>query len=203
MAKAKKAPKKSTGWKKNPHFKKGFKRGPTPAAILASTGNSYYLDAENFFKPKKFTPREMLNKAKEYFEDVDANPWHKIERGKKDKLIKIPVAMPYTMIGVCQFMGISRSYFDVFVRSIADTDPLRQEYLSVIDFIRDTIYQRKYNGAAVGFYKERFIALDLGLEKGDGSGSVAASLKIEVGDGKAKTVLEETMKQLKKIEDGK
>ncbi len=101
-----------------------------------------------------------------------------------DQLIAIPTARPFTLHALRLYLGVSINFFNEFKhalkgklqnrkeRGTLETETEEQEavriqeaedFLGVITYIEDTIYNQKYEGAAVGTYNANIIARDLGL----------------------------------------
>lgn len=101
--------------------------------------------------------------ACEYFEWCDKHPWEKVDfKGKPLEEVRLPTARPYTITGLCLYLGCGVHYFDQFEKSLSEPDP-NEGFSSVITRIRETIYTQKFEGAAVGAYNANIIARDLGL----------------------------------------
>ncbi len=105
------------------------------------------------------TGEDMLDAAEEYAQWCEDNPLYKSEW--KDKgLEEIPLRRPYTLIGFCLFCGVNSVYFAQFKKSSAGK---KGDFPKVIATIEEMIYNQKYEGAAVGHFKENLIARDLQL----------------------------------------
>ena len=104
----------------------------------------------------------MWEAASEYFNFIDDNPWQEEKvvtsgeyAGSKYYVDKIA---PYTMGGLCIFLGVSPSYFGMFEKG-KDVEAFKP----VIALIRTIIYEQKFSGAAMGFLNAGLIGKDLGL----------------------------------------
>src|SRR5690349_16152813 len=76
------------------------------------------------------TPGLLLQAAYEYFEWCDNNPWEKTEQLKKPytvgtgkkkvvhSTISIPTARPYTLAGLCIYLGVNPHYFNDFKKAL-------------------------------------------------------------------------------------
>lgn len=140
--------------------------------MAAPEGNQFWKLGPQPGRPKKFeTPEEMWTAATEYFEWVDANPWHKVEAIKSGdncgQLINIPTARPYTLQAFRRYIGASEEYWREFKNAKHD------EFLGVIDAIETIMYTQKIEGAMVGAFKENIVSRVLGLaDKAEVSSSV-------------------------------
>lgn len=131
------------------------------------------------------TPELMWEAATEYFNWVDGHPWYKVEqlkkpiferdpmavpdddgevKGKWIYVLKIPTVRPYTMQGLCLYLDCNTVYFNHFEKQIADKDDdLSKGFSQIITRIRETIFQQKFEGAAVGAFNGNLIARELGI----------------------------------------
>ena len=134
--------------------------------MAAPKGNKYWMLAQGFAKgnTKKFTPEEMQSKILEYFEWVDENPLMEavIQKKKVDRdheeieLYPVPKMRPYTIQGLCIYLGISLVTWGVYKK--------RKAYTNIITHAENIIYNQKFEGAASGFFNPNIIARDLGLK---------------------------------------
>lgn len=101
----------------------------------------------------------LLEAVGEYFEAVDAAPWHKNEAikggDKAGAIVKLPTQQPYTLKGLCHFLDIQ------YVTWIEYRE--RSEFKEAIARIEDFVYNQKFIGASVGAFNANIIARDLGL----------------------------------------
>lgn len=136
-------------------------------------GNQYWKNAINPGRKKNHeTPIELLEAAYEYFTWAETTPIMEsvVSAGK---VIKIPKRRPFTLYGLCIHMGVNSRYItDIEDRCIGKTDPTIEDYdqscyefSQVVTHIREVIYNQKYEGAAVGHFKEGLIARDLGIHE--------------------------------------
>lgn len=112
------------------------------------------------------TPEILFAAALEYFEATSNRKWYKTEFKGADVLeVKVPTDTPFTMSGLCIFLGVNTTYFNDF-KKICSND-----FSEVIRNIEDIIYTQKFEGASVGAYNANIIARDLGLaDKGELTG---------------------------------
>lgn len=129
----------------------------------APIGNDFWTARSKHGREKLFTSPEILWEAAcEYFTWCKNNPWFRTEYiGKEAIEVKIPIERPFTLIGLCVFLGVSSSYFRVFKSTLKEAD---KEYLTVITRIEEIIYTQQFEGATVGVFKENIISRNLGLK---------------------------------------
>ena len=126
--------------------------------MSAPEGNQFWRLAD-WGKPKSYQPDELWEKACEYFQWCEDNPWLKNEAIKggdaAGTIMKIPTERPFTIHAFCIFCGIVTKTFWNYEQDEA--------YLQVTTRIREIIYSQKFEGAAVGAFNANIIARDLGL----------------------------------------
>lgn len=148
--------------------------------MSAPFGNRFWEKRSKDGREKLFSDSTLLwESACEYFLFVDENPYLVQEQRKGQvnlkidakleadaladiaealkPLISIPTIRPYTLAGLCVFLGASRSWWNAFKGS-ADED-----FLEVIARIEEIIYVQKFEGAAVGAFNANLISRELGL----------------------------------------
>ncbi len=110
------------------------------------------------------TPEILLAAAEEYFHHTSKRKWIKIEYktvGPTLKKVKIPTDTPFTIAGLCIFLGVNSSYFRQFKKNNKD----HEGFSSVIAHIEDIMDAQKFEGAAVGAFNANIISRDLGLKE--------------------------------------
>jgi len=144
--------------------------------MAAPEGNQFWKLRSKHGRDKLFaTPELLWEAACEYFQWCDDNPWLKSEqvkmpgKGYEDKegnhippklVTQIPTARPYTMQGLCNYLDCNTAYFRQFKAGIDDDG---KDFSTIITRIEETVYQQKFEGAAVGAFNANIIARDLGL----------------------------------------
>ena len=127
--------------------------------MAATPGNEFYKLAKNTGRPKKYTPEEFALKCEEYFNYMDNNPYKKkkyeIYKGETKEYIE-EIKQPYTIEGLCLYVGITSVTF----RNLEND----KEYLSIITYARDRIYNNKLSGATDGTFNANIVIRDLGLK---------------------------------------
>lgn len=149
--------------------------------MSAPAGNQFWKLRSRHGRDKLFKTAKLLwEAASQYFEWCDSNPWIKKEQLKKPTYTKhkngkvtyhdiceIPTARPYTLSGLCIFLGTNRLYFNDFKESLeGKKDKKSKDFSVIIHAIEEIIYTQKFEGAAVGAFNANIIARDLKLRDG-------------------------------------
>jgi len=125
----------------------------------APEGNQFWKNRTKDGRDKIYTPDEILQKAHEFFQWCDENPWIKKDfvRGGESagSIVNLPTARPYTLSGLCVFAGISMKTFQRYEKD--------KDFSPIITHIKEICYTQKFEGAAVGAFNANIIARDLGL----------------------------------------
>ena len=146
--------------------------------MAAPLGNQFWKVRSKHGRDKLFASADLLWKeACRYFEWCIDNPWYKTEqvkqpgKGYRDDdgeyvpptlTLDIPTARPFTMQGLCLFLNCGTAYFRQFKLNLKEAD---KDFATVITRIEETVYQQKFEGAAVGAFNASIIARDLGLSE--------------------------------------
>jgi hypothetical protein len=100
------------------------------------------------------SPSLLWEAACEYFEWCVNNPIVDPRSfGGKQKIQR-----PFTMQGLCLFLNCNTAYFRQFKDNTESKD-----FSTIIQDIEETVYQQKFENAAIGVYNTNIIARDLGL----------------------------------------
>jgi hypothetical protein len=94
-----------------------------------------------------------------YFEFVDQNPiWiSELTRSKEGaELVSVPKTRPYTLIGLCSFLGITDQTWYNWLEE-------RPDLLECLTRADRIIRDQKFQGASVEVFNPGFIARDLGM----------------------------------------
>jgi hypothetical protein len=134
--------------------------------MAAPKGNQFWkLTGHDFTKgvPKKFAePKELWEKALEYFQWCDDHPWIVTDAAKGgDRFgehVQTPTARPYTLSGLCLYLGINQVTLNDY-----GTLESHKAFHTVTHAIKEICYTQKLEGAAVGVFNANIIARDLGL----------------------------------------
>ncbi|MBC5644055.1 DNA-packaging protein [Parabacteroides sp. BX2] len=129
--------------------------------MAASKNNQFWKLRSKHGRDTLFSSPELLwSAACEYFDWCDENPWYKkeaIKSGKKTgKCIDVPTQRPYTMTGLCCYLGCSEAYFRQF-----DTSK-HEDFSTVISQIKQIIEVQQREGAIVGAFNANIISRMLG-----------------------------------------
>lgn len=148
---------------KKPYWKEG-----QLAMNEASKGNEWWRLRSKHGRDKLFAnPQLLWEAACEYFEHTDNNPEYMVKpmvtsvgdnQGSEVQMVKVPVRQPYTLHGLCIYIGCATSYLRYF-KSVSNDEA----FLTVIAEIEDVVYKQQYNGASSGFFNANIISRALGL----------------------------------------
>lgn len=131
--------------------------------MAATKGNSFWKLRSKHGRDKIFlSPEVFLDAAYEYFEHCDANPWYKKEAVKSGEftgqIIDIPTHRPYTIQGLCIFLGITEQTWLNY-----QNNENYKDFFDVFTHVRQIIENNQFEGATVGAYNAAIIARKLGL----------------------------------------
>lgn len=127
--------------------------------MSAPIGNNFWELRSSHGRKTLFEDHiKMWEAACEYFLWCNDNP---IEDPRSFGQRKIQ--RPYTMQGLCRYLDASTAYFRQF--KLESKEGEREDFLSVITRIEETVYQQKFENAAIGVYNQSIIARDLGLRE--------------------------------------
>jgi len=134
--------------------------------MAAPAGNQFWKLRSKHGRDKLFSTPELLWEAcAEYFNWCDAHPWWKNEAVKSGdmagEIIKVPIARPYTLSGLCVYLGASASFW----KDLKNNENLSEDFSAVITRVDEIMYTQKFEGAAVGAFNANIIARDLGLRE--------------------------------------
>lgn len=132
-------------------------------------GNQFWKLRAKHGRDRLFeTPGLLLEAAEQYFQWCVDNPLIESVPFHAQGVVtmaKVPHMRPFTIQGITSYFSCNVQYFNDFEKSIAGkTDEISKGFSSVITYIRETIYNQKFTGAAVGFLNANIIARDLGLK---------------------------------------
>lgn len=125
----------------------------------APKGNQFWKLRSKHGRDKIFaTPEILWDAACEYFEWCEENPWEKQHWvGKDGDEVTVKLQRPFTLHGLCVFLGVNTKYFNDFEQTCG------KDFSELCTRIKEIIYSQKFEGAAVGLYNANIIARDLGL----------------------------------------
>ncbi|MEW5677053.1 terminase small subunit [Flavobacterium enshiense] len=146
--------------------------------MAAKKGNEWWKLRSKHGRDKIFeNSNQLWESCAEYFEATDKRKWNKVEyKGNPPKKFLIPTETPYTITGLCLFLGVNSKYFNDFKKALeGKNDDKSKGFSEVITRVEDIIYTQKFEGAAVFAFSHVIIARDLGLvekKENQHSGSV-------------------------------
>ena len=126
--------------------------------MAAPLENEYYLLRVRSGRHPEYTPEALLERANEYFEWVEQNPFkeevifHAQGVITKDFVTK---KRPLTLEGFCIYANIVKKTFWTYERT--------QDFIQVTSYIRETIENQQLELASAGFLNPNIIARKLGL----------------------------------------
>lgn len=105
-------------------------------------------------RPRAYTPEALEAKFEEYVEWVKANPRYSNKVSARG-IIPVPTQHPLTLVGFCQFAGISRQNFYEYES--------REEFSDILTCVREAIEADQLEGALCGQYDSGIVARVLHL----------------------------------------
>ena len=130
---------------------------------LFENQNTYWKFRKKHGRERIFeTPEELLNQCIAYFKWCDENPLKKSEIVKyKDyaELMEVPLVRAYTKEGLADFCEVSQ------YKTISNYKEYSTDFLQVITYVENVIYNQKFTNAAAGLLNSNIIARDLGLSE--------------------------------------
>lgn len=127
-------------------------------------GNQFWLWRSKHGTNKLFASPDLLWEAAcEYFQLVKDNPFEEqIVHQGKIALETIKKIKPFTLKGLCLYLGCCDSYFRSFKSTIKPEND--NGFLTVISQIESVIFNQQYEAASAGFLKENIVSRMLGLK---------------------------------------
>lgn len=135
--------------------------------MAAPEGNQFWTMRSKHGRDKLFkTPDLMWEAACEYFKWCVDNPLMEVDfRGKDADQVAIPHMRPFTMQGLCFYLGCNTDYFRHFKNNLnLKENEEDKDFYRVIRDIEEITYMQKFEGAASGFLNANIISRDLGLK---------------------------------------
>ena len=152
--------------------------------MAAPKENQFWKLRNKHGRDKIFASPKLLWKAAcEYFEWCEQHPLIEVSiKGKDNTEVAIPKMRPFTLRGLCLYLGCGESYIhQLEAASRSNSDEQSSEFINVATRIRDVIYTQKFEGAAVGLFSYNIIARELGLaEKPDGRADIQPPLTLHI-----------------------
>jgi len=123
--------------------------------MAAPKNNQYWKLANDWKKPKRYQPDEILDKAKEYAYWCENSPLYELKVFGTGVKIKVPKMRAMTIQGFCLFCNMASSTFYEYEK--------QEAYTEIIARVKDLFYSQKFEGAAAEFLNANSIARELGL----------------------------------------
>lgn len=132
--------------------------------MAAPRGNQFWKLRSKHGRDKLFaSPKLLWEAAGEYFTWCDRHPWRKNEAVKSGALagtiVKIPTTRPYSLTGLCIYLGCNSAYFRQFKRNCTE------DFSTVITLIEEVIETQQFEGALVNAFNASIVASKLGIAK--------------------------------------
>ena len=165
--------------------------------MAAPHGNQFWKfrkkhNQENLFK----SPETLLQSAYKYFDWCDNHTWFRQEAVKSGQgmgtIISVPVVRPYSISGLCVYLGCSREYFNK-IKSSGD-----EGFRNVIERIEGIIETQQFEGASLGVFSNSVVGRKTSRDDEEKAVDDGLKLKIEVINEKTKKELEKLKENLKK-----
>lgn len=142
--------------------------------MAAPVGNEFWkLRSESGRKALFSTPESFLQKCFEYFQWCNDNPWVFKQGTKKigkttEKGQKVETSQrPYTITGLCVYLGITPSYFSTTENRWQEKQKKgksgAKDFVNAFAYVRSIIETNQLEGACVGAYNATIISRVLGL----------------------------------------
>lgn len=148
----------------------GSKFNPDRVRGQFANGNKIWQQRTKHGREALFSSAALLeSEAAVYFQWCDDNPWmvneartesHGNGGGSSTTIVEVPAGRPYTWPALCSYLGCSEGYFRTFKVTTGKNKP---DFLAVIDWIEQMIYNQKFEGASIGMFNANIISRDLGL----------------------------------------
>lgn len=121
-------------------------------------GNQWWRLRTKHGRDALFTdPALLFEECCKYFEATDKRKWYKKDfKGNSAIEVDIPHDVPYTISGLCLFLGINQATWSSWRNE-------RKDLNEVITHVDQIIYTQKFEGATNGLFNANIIARDLGL----------------------------------------
>jgi len=160
----------------------------------APAGNQFWRMRAKHGRDRIFTdPDILLKSCYEYFDFQSRQSWVKQEAVKSGEftgqLISIPTASPFSVKGLCVFLGVHSKYLDEFENNLKPKEnDLDKDFSNIITHVRDVIFTQKSEGATVGVYNASIVARELGISDkvsneitGKNGGPIQSETKVITG----------------------
>ena len=132
--------------------------------MAATPGNQWWKLRSKHGCDAIFSTPEVLESAcEEYFKATDdRNDWDGQNWvGKYGEEVVVKKKVPYSLKGLCVFLGVSSHYFSEFKKS--ETFKSNKDFLEVYTRIEDIIQTQQIDGSMMGYYNASLTARLNGL----------------------------------------
>ena len=127
--------------------------------MVAPKGNRFWEQRSSSGRNPIFSsPDDLWNSATEYFEWCEDNPLIEsklVSFQGVSNLEEVPKMRAMTIAGLCLFLDISQDALSDYGK--------REDFIGVVDRVKNIIRQQKFTGAAADLLNPNIIARDLGL----------------------------------------
>jgi hypothetical protein len=126
--------------------------------MAAPLENQYYLLRVRSGRQPEYTPEALLQRANEYFEWVEQNPFKEEVLFHSQGIITrdyVTKKRPLTIEGFCIYANIVKNTFYSYEKS--------KDFVNITSYIRETIENQQLELASAGFLNANIIARKLGL----------------------------------------
>lgn len=156
-------------------------------------GNHLWKNRTKHGRDRLFSSAPLLwEEACKYFAWCDSNPWVRWELTKYQGMAEedsVPIGRPYTIEGVCVYLGVSASYFRGIKHLVKEhieegrNTPEEMEMLETVIMIETVIRAHQLEGAILGVYTANLVARINGIHDTINTATLSdATLKLEVRD---------------------
>lgn len=144
------------------------------AVSKASQGNQFWMQRSKHGRDKLFsTPQLLWEAACEYFQSITDSPDKDVKpavvslgggMGSKIKYSSTKLKRPFSIWGLCRYLGCAPSYISVFKMTQQKLDTQEaQDFLNIIKLIEATIMEQQFDGATIGKFNANIISRAMGL----------------------------------------
>lgn len=136
----------------------GNKGNPNPPAKFPEGNQFWQLRAKHGRERIIQDAQVLAQTASDYFQHCIDNPIIVIDyKGKENELVEYPKPRAFQRVGFLKFCRISNWSVLENLKKVSN------DFLTVIEEIEKTIYEQKFEHAAVGIFNANLIARDLNL----------------------------------------
>jgi hypothetical protein len=160
-------------------------------------GNEFWKLRSKHGRDKIFkSPEAMLEACYEYFEHQSSQSWNRIDfKGKDVEKVKIPTPSPFTIGGLCIFLGVNSKYFNKFKDNLDRSKQIDDDFYHTITHVQECIFKQKFEGALVGAYNPMLVARYLGISDKQ---EVTARVEVSETDGMTTEEIKAEIERLRK-----